>query len=103
MLDQIKLLQNRTLPEGIIEEISSFYLTRHYLGQETSGAQVGELARYELIGGGWKNSFEFLNGVRSVTPADIRTVANKYMKNIRFAVVGNEGVINRSIFLPAGE
>ncbi|MBA3354279.1 MAG: insulinase family protein [Blastocatellia bacterium] len=103
MLDQIKLLQNRTLPEGIIEEISSFYLTRHYLGQETSGAQVGELARYELIGGGWKNSFEFLNGVRSVTPADIRTAANKYMKNIRFAVVGNEGVINRSIFLPAGE
>lgn len=103
MLDQIKLLQNRTLPEGIIDEISSFYLTRHYLGQETSGAQVGDLARYELIGGGWKNSFEFLNGVRSVTPADIRTVANKYMKNIRFAVVGNEGVINRSIFLPAGE
>ncbi len=101
MLDQIKLLQNRTLPEGIIDEIASFYLTRHYLGQETSAAQVGELARYELIGGGWKNSFEFLNGVRSVTPADIRNVANKYMKNIRFAVVGNEGAINKAVFLPA--
>ncbi len=103
MLDQIKLLQNRTLPEGIIDEIASFFLTKHYLGQETNAAQVGELARYELIGGGWRNSFEFLKGVRGVTPADIRTVANKYMKHIRFAVVGNEAAINRNVFLPAGE
>ena len=103
MLDQIRLLQNRTLPEGVIDEISSFFLTRHYLAQETSAAQVGELARYELIGGGWRNSFEFLNGVRAVTPEAIRTVANKYMKNIRFAVVGNEAAINRSIFVPAVE
>lgn len=100
MLDQIRLLQTRTLPEDIIDGISSFFLTRHYLAQETSAAQVGELARYELIGGGWRNSFEFLNGVRSVTPADIRRVANTYMKNIRFAVVGNEGGINRSVFVP---
>ncbi len=100
MLEQIRLLQSRTLPEGIIDEITSFFLTRHYLAQETSAAQVGELARYELIGGGWRNSFEFLNGVRAVTPADIRNVANKYMKNIRFAVVGNESAINRSVFVP---
>ncbi|HEX6123800.1 MAG TPA: pitrilysin family protein [Pyrinomonadaceae bacterium] len=103
MLDQIRLLQNRTLPEGVIDEIASFFLTRHYLAQETSAAQVGELARYELIGGGWRNSFEFLNGVRAVTPDAIRNVANKYMKNIRFAVVGNEAAINRSIFVPAAE
>src|SRR5687768_14674190 len=101
MLDQIRLLQNRTLPDGVIDEISSFFLTKHYLGQETSAAQVAELARYELIGGGWRNSFEFLNGVRAVTPADIRTVANKYMKNIRFSIVGDEAAINRSIFVPA--
>jgi len=100
MLDQIKLLQNRTLNEGVIDEIAAFFLTKYYLGQETSAAQVGELARYELIGGGWRNSFEFLKGVRSVTPGDIRSVANKYMKNIRFAVVGNDSALDRSIFVP---
>lgn len=100
MLDQIKLLQNRTLNESVIDEIAAFFLTKYYLGQETSAAQVGELARYELIGGGWRNSFEFLKGVRSVTPDDIRSVANKYMKNIRFAVVGNDAAIDRSIFVP---
>jgi zinc protease len=101
MLEQIRLLQNNTLPDDIIDDISDYFLTKHYLSLETNSAQAAELARYELIGGGWRNSFEFLNGIRSVTPADIRTVANKYMKNIRFAVVGNEAAINKSIFVPA--
>jgi zinc protease len=103
MLEQIKLLQGRTLTEEIIEDISDFFLTKHYLALETNASQVAELARYELIGGGWRNSFEFLNGVRSVSPSDIRNVANKYMKNIRFAVVGNEAAINKAVFLPAAE
>jgi zinc protease len=100
MLDQIKLLQNNTLPEEAIDDIADFFLTKHYLSLETNSAQVGELARYELIGGGWRNSFEFLNGVRSVKPEDIRKVANKYMKNIRFTVVGDEASINKSVFVP---
>lgn len=101
MLQQIKLLQERTLTDAMIADLADFFLTKHYLALETNAAQVGELARYELIGGGWRNSFEFLNGVKSVKPEDIRNVANKYMKNIRFAVVGNESTIKRSIFVPA--
>lgn len=101
MLEQIKLLQERTLPDEIIADLADFFLTKHYLALETNAAQAGELARYELIGGGWRHSFEFLEGIRSVKPADIRAVSNKYMKNIRFAVVGNEGAINRSVFVPA--
>lgn len=100
MLAQIKFLKERQLNQGIIEEIASFFLTRHYMGQETSVAQVGELAKYELIGGGWKNSFEFLGRVRSVKSADIGVVANKYMRNIRFAYIGDTNAVNRSIFLP---
>jgi zinc protease len=101
MLQQIKLLQERTLTDAMIADLADFFLTKHYLALETNAAQVGELARYELIGGGWRHSFEFLDGVRSVKPDDIRNVANKYMKNIRFAVVGNEAALKKSIFVPA--
>jgi len=99
MLEQIKFLKERQLNQEVIEEIASFFLTRHYMGQETSAAQVGELAKYELIGGGWRRSFEFLNGVRAVTGGDIQRVSDKYMKNIRFAYVGNTSAIDRSIFV----
>jgi predicted Zn-dependent peptidase len=100
MRQQIKFLQERTLSEEVIDEISAFFLTRHYLGQETSGAQVGELARYELIGGGWRNSFEFLNGIRGVTARDVQNVANKYMKNLRFTYIGNTTDVDRAVYLP---
>lgn len=103
MLQQMRLLKERTLNEDIIEEIASFFLTRHYMGQETSAAQVGELAKYELIGGGWRKSFEFLRGVRNVKARDINTVSNKYMKNIRFVYVGDPASIDRSIFVPTSE
>lgn len=99
MVDQITFLQQRQLNAAIIDEIASFFLTRHYIGQETSTAQVAELAKYELIGGGWKNSFQFLNGVRAVTPGDIRNVANKYMKNIRYIYIGDTSAINKDSFI----
>jgi zinc protease len=99
MRQQIRMLQENALNAEIIDEISAFFLTRHYIGQETSGAQVAELAQYELIGGGWRNAFEFMNGVRSVTPQDIRDVANRYMKNLRFAYIGNTASIERAVFV----
>ncbi len=99
MKQQIKLLQENTLNPEVIDEISAFFLTRHYIGQEKSGAQAAELAQYELIGGGWRNAFEFMNGVKAVTPADVRDVANKYMKNLRFSYLGNPAAIDRTVFV----
>jgi predicted Zn-dependent peptidase len=100
MLNQMRLLQERTLPASVIDEVSAFFLTRYYMNQETSAAQAAELARYELIGGGWRNAFEFINGVKKVTPQDLRNVSNKYMRNLRFTYIGDASGLNRSVFVP---
>lgn len=99
MLDQIKLLKTKQINEDIISGIAEHYLTTYYLGQETNAAQAAELAKYELIGGGWRNAFDFLKKVRQVKPEDIQRVSNKYMKNIRFVVIGNPSAIDKKIFL----
>lgn len=99
MLDIIKNLKTNPVDEDQIEGMAGQFLTNYYLKQETNAAQAGDLARYELIGGGWRNSFEFLNRMREVKPKDVQAVANKYMKNLRFVVIGNPQAINRSIFL----
>jgi zinc protease len=80
--------------EGIVGQ----YLTTYYLGQETNAAQASDLATYELIGGGWRNAFNFLDRIKAVTPEDIRRVSQKYMKNIKFVVLGNPAYVNREIF-----
>lgn len=99
MLDQIKFLKERTLRKEVIDEVASFFLTRYYMSQETSAAQAAELAKYELTGGGWRRSYDFLKGAKAVTPEDITRVSKKYMTNLRFLYVGDPKVIDKSIFV----
>lgn len=98
MLYEIVRLQ-RDLPDrtDLTAEVSG-YLTKYYLAQETNAAQMNELARYELIGGGWRNSLDFITRLRAVTPEDVRRVAQKYMRNLRFVVIGNPSKVDKNIF-----
>jgi len=52
-----------------------------------------------LIGGGWRNSLMFLEKLRAVTPADVQRVSQKYMRNIRFVVLGNPKQIDKNVFI----
>jgi predicted Zn-dependent peptidase len=99
MLGEIKDMRTSLVSQQSLDAVAGTFLTTYYVGQETNAAQAGELARYELIGGGWRNAFEFLNRIRQVTPEQVREVSNKYMKNLRFAVVGDPSAIDRTVFL----
>ena len=103
MLEQIDDLKNGEVNQDFIDGMAGQFLTNYYLGQETNAAQAGELARYELIGGGWRNAFEFLNRIREVKSADVQSVVRKYMKNIRFVVIGNPQAVDRKVFIAAAQ
>jgi predicted Zn-dependent peptidase len=99
MLSEITRLQQEPVSSEDIKGVIAQYLTTYYLGQETNAAQAGELAQYELIGGGWRNSADFLERLSGVTPADIQRVSQKYMKNIRFVVLGNPKSVDTGAFI----
>ncbi|HJP91505.1 MAG TPA: pitrilysin family protein [Pyrinomonadaceae bacterium] len=98
MLNEIARLQSEPVGADDIHAVVAQYLTTYYLGQETNAAQAGELAQYELIGGGWRNSVDFLEKLMAVTPADVQRVSQKYMRNIRFVVLGNPNSVDTGIF-----
>lgn len=98
MLDEIARLQHELITADDITGIVSQYLTSYYMGQETNAAQAGELAEYELIGGGWRNSLVTIERLRAVSPADVQRAARTYMRNIRFVVIGNPDQIDRNVF-----
>ena len=101
MLEEISRLQQQPVSQDELKGTVQQFLTRYYLGQETNAAQAGELAQYELIGGGWRNSFDVIDRLRSVTPEDVQRVSQKYMRNIQFIVLGNPNSIDRTIFVGA--
>lgn len=99
MLNEIENLKANPVELREISGVTGQFLTTYFMGIETNAAQARELGQYELIGGGWRRSFEFLDRTREVKPADVQAVAKKYMKNLRFIVIGNPNQIDRSIFL----
>ena len=99
MLGEIAHLQSSPISPEELQGTVQHFLTRHYMGQETNAAQAGELAQYELIGGGWRNAFLFLERLRAVTAADVQRVAKTYMRNIRFVVLGNPASVDKSVFV----
>ncbi|MBP6214537.1 MAG: hypothetical protein KA447_15970, partial [Pyrinomonadaceae bacterium] len=99
MLGEIEGLKSRQLDPEDVAGVPGFFLTTYYTDQETNSSQAAELARYELVGGGWRNSIKFLDGIRGVKAADVQAAANKYMKNVRFVVVGDAASIDRGVFV----
>jgi zinc protease len=98
MVNEITRLQHEPISRDDINAVIAQFLTTYYIGEVTNAAQVAELAEYELIGGGWHNSLVFLEKLRAVTPADVQRVSQKYMRNIRFVVLGNPQQIDKSVF-----
>jgi zinc protease len=98
MLNEIKRLQTEPINQQDITGVISQYLTTYYLSQETNAAQAANLAEYELIGGGWRRAFDMLSHLRAVSPADVQRAAQKYMRNIRFVVLGDPARVDKNIF-----
>jgi len=98
MLDQIARLQHEPIDAEDIQAVVAQYLTGFYMGQETNAAQAGDLAQYELLGGGWRNSVQVIERLKAVTPADVQRVAQKYMRNLKFVVLGDPNSVNTSVF-----
>jgi predicted Zn-dependent peptidase len=98
MLDEVTRLKREPIGQSDITATVAEFLTKYYMSQETNAAQAGELAKYELLGGGWRNSFDFIDRLRAVTPADVQRVSEKYMKNVRFVVLGNPQSVDKKVF-----
>jgi zinc protease len=99
MLNEMTRLQREPVSRDDITGVIAQFLTTYYIGQETNAAQAANLAQYELIGGGWRNSLSFLEKLRAVAPADVQRVSQKYMRNIRFVVLGNPAKIDKNVFV----
>ena len=99
MLAQMAQLRTTDVSPDEIGATAQEFLTKYYVGQETNGAQAGALAQAEIIGGGWRTSGDYLDRVRAVTPGDVRRVANTYMRNLQFVVLGDPQSIDKRIFL----
>jgi predicted Zn-dependent peptidase len=101
MLDEITRLQTEPVREREVSSAVAEWTTAYYAERQSNSEQAGELAQFELIGGGWRRSLELAEQLRKVTPADVQRVAQKYIRNLQFVALGNPSQFRREIFIGA--
>ncbi|MEO7502358.1 MAG: pitrilysin family protein [Gemmatimonadaceae bacterium] len=90
-------LQEGLLDRDGLKRLEQQFLTEYFLDNETNGAQADFLARSQLYRGDYREADKFVDELRSVTPEAVRRVAQKYMKGIRFAYVGDPTKLSREL------
>lgn len=92
---EIRNLQTFTIPTDNLRPLIQQFLTEYFMDNETSGAQADFLARAELYRGDFRAAERFVADLRAVTGEDVQRVARTYMRNLRFAYIGNPQQVNR--------
>jgi zinc protease len=90
-------LQEGLLDRDGLKRLEQQFLTEYFLDNETNGAQADFLARSQLYRGDYREADKFVQELRNVTPEAVRRVAQKYMKGIRFAYVGDPAKLKREL------
>jgi zinc protease len=92
---EIRNLQTFSIPTENLRPLIQQFLTEYFMDNETSGAQADFLARAELYRGDFRAAERFVADLRAVTGEDVQRVARRYMREVRFAYIGNPQQVNR--------
>ena len=100
MRQGIDRLRDDLVSEYGLRRIVAHFLTKYFLQNETNAEQANFLARAQLYRGDYRAGDRFVEELEAVKPEDIQRVAKQYMKNMRFAYIGDPsrvtpGVITR--------
>lgn len=99
MINELERLKNEPISDKELTNKVRQFITFYYMGNETNQAQANALAWYELAGIGYNEVNEFLTNVNKVTSKDIQDVAQKYMKNLQFVLIGNPESLEIASFM----
>jgi len=89
MRQQINALQQGTIDREALERLVQQFITEYFLNNETNAEQANFLARAQLYRGDFRVADLFVDELREVSPEDVQRVARQYMRDVRFAYVGD--------------
>lgn len=83
------LIEN-PIEEDVLRGTLAVWKTQWLMSQTLNEALASQLVTWELIGGGRLQADAFLSAMEAVTPADIARTLERWVRNVQFAVVGDD-------------
>ncbi|MEO7455950.1 MAG: pitrilysin family protein [Gemmatimonadaceae bacterium] len=99
MRQELTTLQTETVDPAGLKRLEQQFITEYYLKNETNADQANVLARAELYQGDFRAADKFMEGLRRVTPDDVRLAAQRYLKDFRFAYVGDATKLDKALLV----
>ena len=99
MRNEMHKLGHEDLSAADLANKVQVYLTRYHLQNETNQAQASFIGRYELLGGGWQRSREFVERLETLQTADVQMAAQEVLRNIQYTYLGNVDLIQAEDFV----
>jgi len=101
-LAEIARLKREPVAAADIRDLLPGLRVSQYTNLQTNAAQAEQLAQYELIGGGWRNSLR--PAYDAVTPDDIQQAAQKWLNDFQFFLLGPaNAAVDEAAFHEAAE
>jgi zinc protease len=97
MRDELTTLQTESVDPDGLKRLEQQFITEYFLKNETNADQADVLARAEVFEGDYRAADRFMENLQRVTPEDVRRVAREYLKNFRFAYVGDASKLDRGV------
>lgn len=79
LLQEVKRLQTEMPTAQEVQRAKNQVESAHVFAQDSNFRHAMMLGEAETIGAGWKKVAQFLDRIRSVTPADVQRVARQYL------------------------
>ncbi|MDP4199920.1 MAG: insulinase family protein [Bacteroidota bacterium] len=92
----VDFFQNNLIRESAIREGVAGWATRNYLKAETTANQAVLLGQAKLLTGDWRDAFFSYEKLSHVTPEQLAHVAQKYLRNFNWFIVGDTTGIDRA-------
>lgn len=90
-------LQREIVTSQGLERLGLQTGTQYYLDNETNASQANGLARAQLYEGDWRRAASYIEALRNVTPEQLRSVAQRYMRNVHWGYVGDTTRVSRRL------
>jgi zinc protease len=97
MRDELTTLQTEAVDPAGLKRLVQQFITEYYLKNETNADQANSLARAELYQGDYRTADKLIESLRMVSSEDVRRVAQTYLKDFRFAYVGDQRKLDRNL------
>ena len=95
--EDVDFFQDNRIRESAIREGVGRWTTNEYVKAETAQNQAVALGEAKITTGSWQNAFVSFEKLATVTPEQLQRVAQKYLRNFNWVVVGDTANLSRTL------